>query len=184
MKWPNRPDGHTPDKTGHPWEPWLTREAIGVLEETLTPASSLFEFGAGASTVWYAKRCKIVNAIEHDPSWVNAVTNALTEEGLATRVNFGSSDNNFEHYLIAAKNIMEMFGPYDVVIVDGRCRVKSVAIAAPHVRPGGLLLLDNAERTYYREVHSILSGWDLRETSNGIWRTDIYRKNGKEVDDS
>lgn len=181
MIWPPRPEGHTPDKTGAPWEPWLTREAIEILDKTLTPRMKLFEFGAGASTLWYAKRCLFVDAVEHDPIWACLLSKAIASDGIRNAcVFFGSPENGYKEYLALAMASLERrgpkFGPYDVVVVDGRCRVRSVRIAAPYVRPGGLLILDNAERPWYSEVRSILSGWSVQETSNGIWRTDLFRK--------
>ncbi len=179
--WHARPAGHTPDKTGEPWEPWLTREAIEILDRTIFPKTKLFEFGAGGSTIWYAERCLFVDSIEHDPAWLRFVTSAIVHYKIRNAcVFYGSSDNNYAHYLDFAAEILgrdgQKFGPYDVVVVDGRCRVKSVRIAAPHVRPGGRIVLDNAERPYYAPVREILKGWEVRETSNGLWRTDIYRK--------
>lgn len=179
--WPDRPNGHTPDKTGHPWEPWLTREAIGILERRLTKTMKLFEFGSGASTIWYAKRCLFVDAVEHDPVWSRRVSRAIVDSGIRNACVFlESPDNEYAAYLASARENLESrgpkFGPYDVVVVDGRERVRSVRIAAPNVPPGGLLVLDNAERERYAEVRTILSGWEVQETSNGIWRTDIYTK--------
>lgn len=181
MIWPPRPEGHTPDKTGAPWEPWLTREAIEILDRTLTRETKLFEFGSGGSTLWYSQRCLFVDSIEHDSEWLRFVSRMLVHYQLRnTCVFYGSSDNTYADYLDFASHILgkrgPKFGPYDVVVVDGRCRVKSVRLAAPHIHPGGLLVLDNAERPWYAEVRSILSGWSVQETSNGIWRTDFFRK--------
>lgn len=181
MIWPPRPEGHTPDRTGRPNEPWLTREAIGILEKILVPKTKLFEFGSGASTIWYAKRCLFVDAVEHDPVWAQMVSQAIVGDGIRNACVFHESPaNGYAAYLACAREALESrgpkFGPYDVVIVDGRERVRSVQIAAPNVPPGGLLVLDNAERERYAEVRIILSGWEVQETSNGLWRTDIYRK--------
>jgi hypothetical protein len=181
MIWPPRHETHTPDKTGHPWEPWLTREAIEILDKTLFPSTKLFEFGSGGSTVWYARRCQFVDSIEHDADWLRIVNRAIVFHQLRNVcVFYGNPENNYTHYLSFAGEILAKngpkFGPYDVVIVDGRCRVKSVMTAAPYVRPGGRIVLDNAERPYYAPVRDILKGWTIQETTNGLWRTDIFTK--------
>jgi hypothetical protein len=53
---------------------------------------------------------------------------------------------------------------FDIVLVDGRARVSCIAHAAPKVKIGGTLILDNSERTRYRSGHELLSGtsWTKR----------------------
>lgn len=185
--WPARHETHTPDKTGFPWEPWLTRDAIEILDRTIFPKTKIFEFGSGGSTVWYAERCQFVDAIEHDPEWVRFVMRAIVHFKLRNACvfygqvkHYPEGRDDYSPYLDFAAELIgrdgPKFGPYDLVVVDGRCRVKSVMLAAPYVRPGGRIVLDNAERSWYAPVRGVLAGWAVQETSNGLWRTDIYTK--------
>ncbi len=112
---------------------------------------------------------------------MHLVNRAIFNYGIRNAcVSYGSPENVYSEYLTVAREFLEScggkLGPYDVVVVDGRERVRSVSIAAPLLKPGGILVLDNAERERYAEVRKILSSWEVTETSNGIWRTDIYRK--------
>jgi hypothetical protein len=71
---------------------------------------------------------------------------------------------------------------FDLVLVDGRARVAAVRHAMPKVRPGGLLVLDDAERPRYREAIVSLDGWTRRcftgpgGVSPNYWQTDVYLK--------
>lgn len=44
--------------------PWYTYSAIAFLDERLPGDATVFEFGAGYSTLWYAARCSRVVAVE------------------------------------------------------------------------------------------------------------------------
>lgn len=175
--WPPRPQDHSPDKTGAPDEPWLTRESIGYLEKTLRPTDKVLEYGMGGSTVWFSRRVLRIDSIEHDYGWFDLVTKAVQLEQL---VNVGlyhvPSNNDYEEYVRFGVKLGERLGGFDVVVVDGRQRVRCIKAIAEHVLPGGLLVLDNAERPHYQEAQDFLSSWSATRTSNGIWRTDLFRK--------
>lgn len=175
--WPPRPPDHTPDKTGAPHEPWLTREAITYLERILKPSDKVLEYGMGGSTVWFSKRALRVDSIEHDLSWFDLVLKAVQQDPL---LNVGlhhvPPDNDFEQYVQFGRKLGEGGGGFDVVVVDGRRRVRCIRAISEFVLPGGLLVLDNAERPHYQEAQDFLSSWFVKRTSNGIWRTDLFRK--------
>jgi predicted O-methyltransferase YrrM len=175
--WPPRPEGHTPDKTGRPDEPWLTREAITYLSDTVRRHDKILEYGAGASTVWFSKRAFVVDSIEHDRAWFDLVGRAVGTEILPNvGLHHVPATNDFEEYVQFGRKLGAQRGGYDVVVVDGRRRVRCVKAIAEFVVPGGILVLDNAERPQYSEGHEFLSKWFAKRTTNGIWRTDIFRK--------
>lgn len=172
--WGKRPADHTPDRTGHPDEPWITRDAITFLEKHLKPDMSVLEYGSGASTAWFARRVSFVTTIEDDFAWFDRVNKNLHNLELSHKVLLILSSATGVTYPVAGRN-----REYDVAVIDGRRRVDCIRNNEDIVKPGGYLLLDNAERERYGEVRKILfeSGWRLlEETSNGLWRTDIYRK--------
>src|SRR5437868_5283396 len=52
-------------------KPYYTDRSIQFLEEHLKGVKglSVFEYGSGYSTLWWAKRARAVVACEHDPAW-------------------------------------------------------------------------------------------------------------------
>ena len=47
--------------------------AMHFLEERLRKHLQVFEFGSGLSSLFYARKCKSVIAIEHDQGWFNEI---------------------------------------------------------------------------------------------------------------
>lgn len=64
----------------HPGLPWLTRDAIELLEQLIKPTDVLLEFGSGRSTIWFAQRCRRVISIEHHPHWHKNVSEQLQQK--------------------------------------------------------------------------------------------------------
>jgi predicted O-methyltransferase YrrM len=50
------------------------------------------------------------------------------------------------------RSIGEVAGDFDLIVVDGRERVRCVRAALPRLAPGGVLLLDDSQRRRYRSV--------------------------------
>jgi predicted O-methyltransferase YrrM len=46
--------------------------------------------------------------------------------------------------------VEQIGGTFDLIVVDGRARVASVAAAVPHLADDGVLVFDNANRAEYR----------------------------------
>lgn len=60
--------------------PWLVPSAVHRLDELLTKDDYVFEVGTGGSTLFYAKRCGFIQAIETDQTWGGVVQNKLIGE--------------------------------------------------------------------------------------------------------
>lgn len=167
ISWPARE--HSPELTGRSDEPWWTREAITWMDAHLTKEMSILEWGAGASTPWLAARCGRLTTIEHNLEYVKLATAALKEAGLDPKL------YSVTHRPLGA-GYYDIQDAYDAAIVDGRMRVHCCESAVRVLKPGGILLLDNAERKEYAAAITMLSGWPVIETSNGVWHTNIWIK--------
>jgi hypothetical protein len=49
--------------------PWFTYAAIEFLERVVRPGDSVFEYGAGYSTLWWQEHVQRVCSVEHDAAW-------------------------------------------------------------------------------------------------------------------
>jgi precorrin-6B methylase 2 len=150
--------------------PWWNDRAISYLDQQLRSGDRVFEWGAGASTVWLASRGAKVTSIEHDPDWVSNV-----------RVRCPAADVRAapEDARVYAAAIDEFEDDsFDVVIVDGMYRPECLQRGASKVKPGGLLVLDDTDmRQLGRLKRFSLPGWkkvslagfkatgDVRETT-------------------
>lgn len=179
-------------------EPWITFHAIDWLERVVRREWRVAEFGSGASTLYWARRVSEVVSVEHHRGWYTRLTEVLREDGYANVRSIlaepsavigpitrylsqkkGYEDRCFEAYARALDTEPE--ASFDLVFVDGRARVACCEAAISKVRPGGYLVLDNAERDRYRELHdrfAHLRRIDLTSMGPrqiGRWTTSVWR---------
>lgn len=175
----------------HPDEPWLTRDAVRLLQGYLQPHHVGFEWGSGNGSAWFARRCRSLVSVEHHRGWSEQVQARLRAEGL-THV-----DHRFveeAHYT----SVIDAFpdAHFDFVLVDGLFRDEAFLRSLPKLKPGGLLIFDNANwylpstsrtphsRTLadgpatpgFAEAARRIEGWQVRWTSNGVNDTALYVK--------
>lgn len=176
--------------------PCITFGALDWLESTIQPSWRVFEWGSGASTLYYGDKGVEIVAVEHHREWAELVQRRLTERGSSGRVLHRPpepgvtsisvtsvrpefSGQNFDRYVGA---IDEIEGEFDLIVVDGRARNACGERALPRLAPGGFMLLDNAERPRYEPLHQMLSHLERTDFSGlgpysaAPWCTTIWRK--------
>lgn len=167
--------------------PWITFGAIRFLDDMSLEGKHVFEYGAGGSTLYFARRGAVVTSVEHDRSWAARVTLALQGHERTASVRcvsplarlepaidpadpdcYQSSDESlakadFRPYAEAIDAYPDQ--TFALVLVDGRARPSCVKHAWNKVAPGGWLMLDNSERPHYRYVLQTLGGlgWRRRD---------------------
>lgn len=166
---------------GHPWLPF---DLVEWLEQYLEPDMSVWEFGSGGSTLFFARRAGDVIAVEHDPEWARRVRDLLTSEELdcvAFHVvephsfdpgSFGSGktpykEMSFEKYVRTVEEAED--NSLDCLVVDGRARSACVRHGREKVKNGGVLILDDVQRERYQSVVEKLSrDWGDPEIFQGL----------------
>lgn len=149
--------------------PWWTYAAIDAIEVHLASfggEARVFEYGAGASTVWLAKRSRSVHSVEHDMAFAQemqpvfaAFANISLEvvppvpdgdvRGAVRSKRKGYAHCSFDAYTQA---IAGSPGSYDLIIIDGRARNACLAQALGRLSERGILLFDNSDREEYRSA--------------------------------
>lgn len=142
--------------------PWWTFPAIAEVERWLAERGGdvrAFEYGAGASTAWLARRCRHVTSVEHDAGFFRAAGPLLARDNVELRLveprrgsttpaapsgRRGYEDCDFAAYVDAIGE-----DRYDLIVVDGRARVACFERACSRLAPGGLVVFDNSERSRY-----------------------------------
>jgi SAM-dependent methyltransferase len=125
----------------HPDHPWLTPQAIHILDEWLRPSDRVFEWGSGRSTRWFAARVAHITSIEHNPQWFAQVQRDTASLQNA-QVYLHQEDDKAAYTGV----IDDHEPPYDLILVDGLLRGACTQVAIRHLVPGGLLVLDDAHR--------------------------------------
>ena len=72
-------EGFSQDENGAAL-PWMTYPAIEFLKNNLTKNHQVFEFGCGASTLFFAERVKKVVGLETNERWLGIVKEKLSND--------------------------------------------------------------------------------------------------------
>jgi hypothetical protein len=136
------------DANGQPL-PWCTYPFIDFIENRLNKQMNVFEYGSGNSTRWYAARVGNIKAVENDKSWFEFVKNQLPANASIVY----QSVEDIESY---TGEVSKSGQKYNIVIVDGRQRVRCVEQAIPNLATDGIIVFDNPERPNYKPAHDLL----------------------------
>ena len=133
-------------------EPWIVPEALEFLLTVLQPHWNVFEWGCGGSTVFFSKRCASLVGIEHNPEWIERVTQMMQRQqcpaNWTMRYVQGHGIDHMTAFREYANVILEYEdASFDLVSVDGEasCRGWCIDNALPKLKAGGYLLLDNSD---------------------------------------
>lgn len=177
----------------HPDHPWLSADAISLLEGFLKPDFCGFEWGSGRGSLWLAKRSGRLVSVEHHPVWADKVRGWLSEAGVM----------NVDYRLVPEEEYTETIngfpdGAFDYVLVDGLFRDEALVRSIPKVRPGGWIIFDNVNwylpsdsktphsrsradgpaTPIFREAMEKLAGWPSVWTTNGVNDTALFVRPG------
>ena len=159
--------GFTVDANNNPI-PWYTFEAIEFLKINLTKNHTIFEFGCGASTLFFASKVKKVISLESNRRWFEIITSTLKNSGdFALERNYFSNENceiflmedvlDREEYQNFAKNYLQKNHlKFDFLIVDSLKRFECVKNSFETIKNDGHLILDDSERLNYRKIFDFL----------------------------
>ena len=167
--------------------PFMSYSVIRWLASFLNSEKVVFEYGSGHSTLYFAKRAKFVFSVEHSPEWYNKISDAITHLNLNNcrltllepepNNHITSNDPSDPKAYLSSKvtqGRLEQYvreidkladGSIDLVVVDGRARPSSILHALDKVKPGGVLLLDDADRQHYQRSIHLLDTWERMDIS-------------------
>lgn len=120
------------DSAGSP-VPWYSYAMLQWLDQLDLSGLDVFEYGSGNSTRWWAQRSRTVTSVEHDPDWYRRIAELLPD-----KVNYQLEKD-------AAAYVGACSGDFDLIIVDGVYRYDCAVRAVDHLRPGGVIIVDNAD---------------------------------------
>lgn len=184
----------------HPDAPWLTPEAIQLLDSMLRPSDIGVEFGSGRSTVWLARRCAHLTSVEHDEAWYAKVSGTLADQGIA--------EVDYQYHPLDQTDATGARSAYaqvvhssgdesiDFALVDGVYRDRVTLSLLPKIKPGGMLIIDDVHRYLpssttspvalrpsaapaspeWGQAAAALAGWRRIWTSSGVSDTAIFVK--------
>lgn len=140
--------------------PWISYSMLSLLEQRIDKSHSVFEFGSGNSTIWFAKKAKSIISVEHDKGYFEYVTGRLNHFD-NVEYHFASLGDSYTNM------ILEVGNKFDIIVIDGRERVICAKNSIKALTPRGVIIWDNADRDKYIKGYAFLK-------SAGFKRIDFY----------
>jgi hypothetical protein len=124
------------DHWGRPL-PRIARPVIDFLFQLDLSLLSVFEYGGGASTFYWDRRCAALVTAESDDEWANRLVRGV---GPKSRILYRPERQAFE------EAILETDDCYDIILIDAAPRFRSgcVGPALKRLRGRGMIILDDA----------------------------------------
>jgi hypothetical protein len=141
-------EGRPVDLAGKPI-PFITYPAIEFLKQRVRPEMEVFEFGSGASTLWWAARVKRVVSCEHSPEWRQKIS-ASAPTNVTILLQKLDDEGSYP------RQILQFGEAFDIVVIDGRQRVRCAQECLGALKPQGVILWDNSDREKYEPGYRFL----------------------------
>ncbi|MCB0335838.1 MAG: class I SAM-dependent methyltransferase [Bdellovibrionales bacterium] len=126
--------------------PWIPFAAQRAISKVLTKNFSVWEIGAGFSTLWLAERVNHVVSIEASREWFDRLQTIISHESIS------NIDLRFEWQAEKMASFSELPDmSIDLLFIDGGPRGACLANGFAKVRPGGYLYLDNWDSKHFWE---------------------------------
>lgn len=142
------------DRGGAPL-PWYTYPMIAFLQTKNFADCSVLEFGAGQSTLWWAKRARCVVSLEDDAEWHFRLTNRVGEN---VELHLVDGQLQGTEFLLEGRR-------FDVIVIDGLDRLTCACRALDLLAPHGAVIFDNSD-----------GHWGGRDGEYPV--LDLFRENG------
>ncbi len=141
--------------------PWFTYACIYFLGPKLKKDHSVFEYGSGNSTIWFADKTQKVVSVEHDREWHAHMKGRYVEYPHITYLLKDIASGSYQREILNYKKV------FDIIILDGRERVECAMNSLNALKDDGILIWDNSDRTKYAKGYQFLM-------ENGFKRLDFY----------
>jgi len=153
--------------------PLLSNNAINFLKNYFVQNSNskVLEFGSGASTVWLSRLTSNLVSIKHHPDWYETVKSTLDNDSTCQSVDLRLLP--LPYYSVCDEFPDEYF---DLIIVDGRDRMKCLEASIRILKPGGILMLDDAQRKRYERADYLLRDWEFTRSISPARQTHWWIK--------
>ncbi|MHA7131818.1 O-methyltransferase [Algoriphagus namhaensis] len=146
--------------------PWITVSAFNFLINLCKPGINVFEYGAGASTLFFGEKGVNLYSVEHNKTWFNQISKLIDDSDYEhVSITLHEPSVNLEGELVLSNKDVEYTnmnyfdyihsidrfndGFFDLILIDGRVRIACLEKAISKLKVGGYLVFDNANRKEY-----------------------------------
>ena len=158
--------------------PWMNYHVVAFLEERLRRDHSLFEFGSGNSTRFFAELVGRVVSVESDPEWYHRVSGDIPSNVKVVLC----SPFDEQKYLQVLRDQQAKF---DLIVIDAKAREACLGESPTWLTERGVVLLDDAARAAYQPAIGEMLSRGFRKLDfeglkpGGIraYRTSVFYRN-------
>lgn len=165
--------------------PWFTNLFLKEFKKWDMSNWSVLEYGSGYSTPWLANHCKELVTIEGNIRWAKRVKEELEYQNLK---NVTFKLRNTETYIQKKEVICDYIKAvdeddklYDCIIIDGAYRNECALRAINHIKPGGIIILDNSNQATCEidsspifELFKEFEHHSFSQDKHPDWKTDYW----------
>lgn len=130
--------------------PWMTYPFIEFISDKLNKSHKIFEFGFGASTLFFAKKVRKVVAIESNAMWFQMMQIKIKDQSI----------DNIEIILMEdallnlkyEKSAVDYNEKFDFIFIDSLKRFECAKNSIAALKKEGMLILDDSQRKGYKKI--------------------------------
>ena len=181
----------------YPNDPFYTPGAIKRISSLLDPKMTVFEWGSGISSLWYAKQVKKYICVEHSSEWFNRIKEDFKNNNVNnveiifsaeidlvsdylwkeqwqyySILNHPPANPKFKDYIATIDQYPDKH--FDCIVIDGRERIGCLVHAISKLSDNGFLIFDDSHRPRYQEAFRILHNWKHEKYNFGLGQTTIF----------
>jgi len=153
--------------------PWYTYAAIQYFNQLDFSDCRILELGSGYSSVYWASRASSVLSVERARDWYEEMRSMNNSENCEILL----FEDRVDYFAFLDSVGAEYF---DVVIIDGRDRYESLLSVKHALKPGGIIIFDNADwypescRSLRAEGFTQIDFSGLGPINNYTWCTSVF----------
>lgn len=149
--------------------PWYTKPCLEYLEKINFFNKKVWEFGVGDSTIWYRFNGAIVYGVDNNLEWASKL---------------GASFQYYRHGYLQSIGCFQKGNEFDIICIDGVWRDECTEYSLRHLKPGGILIIDNykqksADMEHWPITEKLIEGMEqklFKEPDHADWQTLIVFK--------
>jgi predicted O-methyltransferase YrrM len=161
--------------------PWYTKSFLDELVTWELKDKVVFEYGGGASTVWWNKKAKHVFTVDNNEPFFEALIKHIGKESVMMYMPV-ENKMQYVNYVYGPHG-----GPFDIIIIDGEpiaWRDDCVKPALDCLKPGGKLIIDNWDQPTVgwlpsEKTKALLAPYPCRvfsQEGHPDWKTAVFTK--------
>lgn len=121
--------------------PFMSVDTVDFFDHNIKDDMTVFEWGSGGSTIYFAQKVKNIISVENDQEWFNFVSQILKERFVGNyNIVFSPKKEEYINHIDQYNDL------FDIVIVDGMCREDCLIKAQFKVKIGGWLIFHDYNR--------------------------------------